>query len=372
MSSEFLNRPGAVDAIDATNTGVAAHYGNPVDEQRELAAGGAIVDLSHRAVITITGPDRLQWIDSLTSQSVAHLAPGESTETLLLHLTGRIEYAVRLIDDGTELWLLLEREEASGLLQWLGSMQFALRVELADRSIDFATIGTLGQPELPVAAPHGVPLVWRDPWLSVSQGGYQYAAVTRHPAAGWTYSELLLPRTELAAIAASAIPVAGLFALEALRIAAWRPRFATEVDDKTIPHELDWLRTAVHLSKGGYRGQQTVAKVHNLGHPPRRLVMLYMDDSDTELPSRGDDVMVPNRDGQDKSVGQVTSAARHFELGSVALAVIKRGTDPSTELLVRTASRDISARQVVIVPPGAGASASATVPRLPRVGSVRR
>ena len=380
MSSEFLNRPGAVDAGDAssagdwTNAGVAAHYGNPLSEQRELAAGGAIVDLSHRAVITITGPDRLRWIDSLTSQSVARLAPGESTETLLLDITGRIEYSVRLIDDGTDLWLLLEREEASGLLQWLGSMQFMMRVTLADRSVDFATIGTLGQPALPVAAPHGVPLAWRDPWIGVSQGGYQYAVVTRHPSASWTYSELLLPRATLAGIAASSIPVAGLLALEALRIAAWRPRFATEVDDKTIPHELDWLRTAVHLSKGCYRGQETVAKVHNLGHPPRRLVMLYLDGPDTGLPTRGDNVVVLNNNdnavGEESTVGQVTSVARHFELGPVALAVIKRGTDPLAELLVRTAGRDMPARQVVIVPPDAGASA--TVPRLPRLGSGRK
>ena len=379
MSSEFLNRPGAVDAGDAgdaTNAGVAAHYGNPLSEQRELAAGTAIVDLSHRAVITITGPDRLSWINALTSQSVSHLAPGESTEALLLHITGRIDYAVRLIDDGTDLWLLLEREKASGLLQWLASMQFALRVTLADRSDDFATIGTLGQTAdpvaaLPVAAPHGLPLVWHDPWMNVSQGGHQYAVVKRHPATGWTYSELLLPRTKLAGIAASDIPVAGLLALDALRIAAWRPSFATEVDNKTIPHELDWLRTAVHLSKGGYRGQETVAKVHNLGHPPRRLVMLYLHDFDNVLPSRGDDVVAPNQDGQDKSVGQVTSVARHFELGSIALAVIKRGTDPTTELLVRSAGRDIPARQVVIVPPDAGASSSVTVPRLPRRSPAR-
>jgi len=371
MSSEFLNNPGAVRATDETQAGVALHYGNPMREQRELAAATAIVDLSHRAVITITGADRLSWINSLTSQSVTNLMPGESSETLLLDMTGRIEYAVRLIDDGTALWVLLEREQTSGLLQWLSSMRFALRVELADRTDDFATIGTLGQPELPVAAPHGVPLVWHDPWMNVSQGGHQYAAVTRHPAAGWTYSELLLPRTELAGIAASGIAVAGLLALDALRIAAWRPGFSTEVDHRTIPHELDWLRTAVHLSKSGYRGQQTVAKVHNLGHPPRRLVMLYPNDLDiplptTVLPSRGDEVAVLNDEGQSTSVGHVTSVARHFELGSIALAVIKRGTDPSTELVVRTASRDMTARQVVIVPPDAGASASVALPRLPR------
>ena len=356
VSSEFLTEPGA---------DVAARDGDSFSEQRALATGFAIVDLSDRSVLTISGPDRLGWIDSLTSQSVARLAPGESSETLLLDGNGRIEYAVRLIDDGVVLWLLLEREEAGGLLAWLSSMRFMLRVELADRSADFATVGTLGHPALPVAAPHGVPLAWRDPWMSVSRGGYQYAVAKRHPAAGWTYSELLLPRAELAELSASAIPVVGLLALEALRIAVWRPRFATEVDEKTIPHELDWLRTAVHLNKGCYRGQETVAKVHNLGHPPRRLVMLYLDGSDTVPPSRGDDVVLG-----DKTVGQVTSAARHYELGPVALAVIKRGTDPTAELLVLTGGLDVPATQDVIVPPDAGASA--TVARLPRLGALRQ
>ncbi|GEP26526.1 folate-binding protein [Cryobacterium levicorallinum] len=371
--NEFLNRPGAVGADQAVDAGVAAHYGDPLDEQRALAAGTAIVDLSHRAVITISGPDRLSWINSLTSQSVAGLAPGESSETLLLNMTGRIDYAVRLFDDGTDLWLLMERNEVAGLLTWLGSMQFALRVELMDRSIEFATIGTLGQPTLPVTAPHGLPVVWRDRWMSVGPGGFQYAKATRHPAAGWTYSEVLVPRSALAGIVASDIPVAGLDALEALRIAAWRPHFSSEVDEKTIPHELDWLRTAVHLNKGGYRGQQTVAKVHNIGHPPRRLVMLYPEDAHSAdkhsvRPARGDEVVAPNKDGADQIVGRVTSVARHFELGTVALAVIKRGTDPTAELLVRTAGCDIPARQVVIVPPDAGAAATVTVSRLPRRG----
>ena len=382
MISTFLNRLGAVESAEAEDAGVAAHYGNAMSEQRALAAGTAIVDLSHRAVITVAGVDRRSWINSLSSQSVAQLAPGESTETLLLNMTGRIDYAVRLFDDGTDLWLLLEREQASGLLLWLASMQFALRVKLTDRSVEFATIGSLGQPALPVAAPHGVPLIWRDPWMGVRPGGHQYAVATRHPAAGWTYSEMLVPRAALAGIVGSAIPVAGLLALEALRVAAWRPRFATEVDDKSIPHELDWLRTAVHLNKGGYRGQQTVAKVHNVGHPPRRLVMLYLDGSDFVLPSRGDCVVAPHgvgRDGvgwdsiawdtlagQPKNVGLITSVAWHFELGLVALAVIKRGTDPASDLVVRSAIGDVPARQVVIVPPDAGAAAAVTLPRLAR------
>jgi tRNA-modifying protein YgfZ len=370
-SSPFLDLPGAVDSVDR-DAGVAAHYGNPVVEQRELEAGRAIVDLSNRAVLSIAGPDRLSWLNSITSQDLLGLKAGESSETLLLDATGRLEYAVRLIEDGETLWLLVEHDEADGLLAWLQSMRFMLRVELADRSADLATIGSLGSPALPIAAPNGIPLVWNDPWHAVSPGGHQYA-VGDHPGTGWTWSETLIPRDALPSVVARVrsgeFGVSGLLAVEALRIAAWRPRFATEVDEKTIPHELDWLRTAVHLTKGCYRGQETVAKVHNLGHPPRRLVMLHLDGSDGVLPARGSIVKVDVAQGR-REVGLVTSSALHHELGPIALAVVKRSTDPDATLLVETDGLTIAAAQVVVVPPGAGAEAH--VPRLPRLGAVTR
>ncbi|WP_345761770.1 YgfZ/GcvT domain-containing protein [Diaminobutyricibacter sp. McL0608] len=370
-ASPFLELPGAVDST-GRDAGVAAHYGNPVVEQRELEAGRAIVDLSNRAVLSITGPDRLSWLNSITSQSLLGLAAGESSETLLLDATGRLEYAVRLIEDGETLWLLVEHDEADGLLAWLQSMRFMLRVELADHTAELATIGSLGTPALPIAAPNGIPLVWNDPWREVAPGGHQYA-VGEHPGSGWTWSETLIPREALRSVVARVgngeFGVAGLLAVEALRIAAWRPRFATEVDEKTIPHELDWLRTAVHLTKGCYRGQETVAKVHNLGHPPRRLVMLHLDGSEGVLPARGSVVSIEVA-GERRAVGLVTSSALHHELGPIALAVVKRSTDPDATLLVEADELTLAAAQVIVVPPGAGAEAH--VPRLPRLGAVTR
>ncbi len=363
VKSEFLALSGAVEA-GGENAGVAAHYGNPFVEQRALAAGSSVVDLSHRAVLCVEGPDRLTWIDSITSQAVRGLQPGDSSETLVLDQSGRLEYAVKLFDDGSALWMLLERAEAPGLLAWLARMRFSLRVELTDRSDDLATIGSMGELPLPAFSPSGIPLVWRDPWATVTPGGHQYAAVEEHPAVDWAWTETIVPRSELAAIAA-AHPAAGVLAAEALRIAAWRPRRATEVDDRTIPHELDWLRTAVHLSKGCYRGQETVAKVHNLGHPPRRLVLLHLDGSDAVLPEPGDDVHL-----EAKTVGRVTSSARHFELGPIALAILKRTTDPQATLSVQVGDTLVAAAQEIIVPPDAGAVAG--VPRLPRLGAVRR
>ena len=250
-----------------------------------------------------------------------------------------------------------------------------LRVEVADRSADVATLGALGEVELPVPvlAPSGTPVVWVDPWPGVLPGGHGYADDEGHPGATWSHRELLVARDDLPALAASDLPIVGQLALEALRVEAWRPRWSTEVDDRAIPHEVDWLRTAVHLAKGCYRGQETVAKVHNLGHPPRRLVMLHLDGSDAVLPSRGDQVVVAEP-GTDlmaaRSIGAVTVAALHHELGPVALALVKRSADVAAPLAVLAGDTVVAAAQQTIVPPSAGASAG--VPRLPRLGAVRR
>ena len=350
MSNEFEQLPGAVGSPPQ-------HYGNPLAEQKALAAGSAVVDLSNRSILTITGPDRLTWLDSLTSQSIAGLKPGESSETLQLDPNGHLEYAIRLVDDGETAWLLVDEGEGEPLLAWLSRMRFMLRVELADVSDRYTTIGTLGAP--PLAAV----VTWVDPWRAVVSGGHQYALTVEHPGAGFSYSELVIERDSL--VDAAALPAAGTLALEALRVAAWRPRFATEVDEKSIPHELDWLRSAVHLTKGCYRGQETVAKVHNLGHPPRRLVMLHLDGSEGVLPAPGSSIEL-----DDKTVGQITSSALHYELGPVALAVIKRSIDPAASLTVVSDELRIAAAQEVIVPTDAGAVAD--VPRLPRLGAVAR
>ena len=360
-----------VDPFTLRNGAVGSppkHYGNPLGEQRELAAGHAIVDLSDRDVLSVTGPDRLSWLDSLTSQRLIGLAPGVAAETLLLDPSGRVEYAARVLDDGETTWLLMDAGTGAGFLAFLTKMRFMLRVEVLDRSAEFATIGTLGEVPTALAAAtthaNGIPLIWHDPWRSIVAGGFQYAAIPVHPAESWSYAESLVERARLDEL--GSVPAAGTLALEALRIEAWRPRAATEIDGTTIPHELDWLRSAVHLSKGCYRGQETVAKVHNLGHPPRRLALLHLDGSEGVLPEAGDEVLV-----DDAVVGRVTVASLHHELGPIALAVLKRSVDPAAALTVAASSGEVLAvAQQVIVPPDAGAEAN--VPRLPRVGAVRR
>ncbi|MDN4484242.1 CAF17-like 4Fe-4S cluster assembly/insertion protein YgfZ [Demequina lignilytica] len=341
--SPTLARHGAVPA-EGPDAGVAWHYGDPTAEQRALEAGRAVVDQSHLGVVTVTGPDRLSWLNSLCTQEVAALAPGVSTEIMILSPQGRIEHVAGLIDDGTTAWLLTE--SAPALATFLDRMRFMLRVEVDDATRAWAAIGeAVSRP-----AADGEPVTWVDPWPRIAAGGTTYAASPAdHPGATRAWRLVLVPRDSLAdeiqARLDAGWTLAGTWATEAIRIAAHRPRAAAEIDATTLPHELDWLRTAVHLHKGCYRGQETVAKVHNVGRPPRRLTLLHLDGSSHEIPAAGADVL--GRDGA--VVGHVTSAARHHELGPIALAVLKRSVDPSMTLTVPTDGGPVAAAQELIV-----------------------
>lgn len=313
--SELLQRRGAV-AADGLDSGVAAHYGDPMREQRLLAEGLAAVDLSHRGVVTITGPDRLRWLHSMTTQHLSELTARSSVETLVLSPKGHIEHDLHLVDDGRTSWLTVEPGTSGALLAWLESMRFMLRVEVADRSAEYAVLGETNARESAV----GEPLAWVDPWPGPVGDTATYGPVAGHPGQDRPWRELIVPRDGLAA-AVGDRELAGSWAAEALRVAAWRPRLGFETDHRTIVHEVDWLRSAVHLHKGCYRGQETVARVHNLGRPPRRLLFLHLDGSGHVLPQRGTPLTLEGR-----SVGFLTSVARHHELGPIALGLVKRNT----------------------------------------------
>ncbi|WP_040166245.1 CAF17-like 4Fe-4S cluster assembly/insertion protein YgfZ [Microbacterium gorillae] len=348
------------DAV--TNDVGVQHYGSPLPEQRALAHGTAVVDLADRAVVALTGPDRLTWLDSITSQAVARLAPDTSGELLVLDPTGHVEHAAGIVDDGETAWLLVDVDDAEPLATWLLRMRFRAQVEITVREdlhvVGFVPGGSAAELVRPSVAP-----AWQDPWTHVSVGGWQYAHTATHPGTERPWTEAVLTADEHAALAGAlgrGVTAAGLLASEALRIAAWRPRWSAERDERLIPHEVDWIRSAVHLDKGCYRGQETVAKVHNLGHPPRRMVMLHLDGSDSVLPEPG----TPVREGE-KEVGTITSAAMHHELGPIALAIVSRRVAADAVLTISSDGTEISAAQEIVVPADAGATAE--IPRITRL-----
>ncbi|WP_313822103.1 folate-binding protein [Citricoccus sp.] len=373
----MLSVPGAV-AGNGPDAPVAAHYGQPTAEQRALEAGTAVVDLSQRGVVTVSGPDRLTWLHVLTSQKLDRLAPGVSTETLFLDVQGRIEFDCHLVDDGETTWLTVEPGENTGLADWLQKMKFASRVEITDRTGEIAVVGSTAP--VPGWDERQDIARWEDPWPQIGEGGFPYTDdpdPAQHPAADWSWNEYLVPAPLLEDLAGSsmratlsedaALPegwiLAGTMASEALRIAALRPRHGMDTDERTIPHEIDLVRTAVHLEKGCYKGQETIARVHNLGRPPRRLTFLQLDGSGHALPAPGADVVVrPDSEAEAataRPVGTVTSVAQHHEMGPIALAILKRNTDPAAELLLRDGNAEdgwsfTAATQETVVSPQAG------------------
>ncbi|GHD96689.1 folate-binding protein [Streptomyces naganishii JCM 4654] len=317
----MLSLPGAVPA-EGVDEGVAAHYGDLFREQRALADGTGVVDLSHRGVIAVSGEDRLSWLHLLLTQHVSELPAGQATEALILSAHGHIEHALYLVDDGETVWAHVEPGTQEALIAYLESMKFFYRVEVADRTGDFAVV------HLPAGsiteAPEGV--------------------VVRETAHG---RDLFLPRADLESYAEKAGPPAGILAHEALRVEQHRPRLGFETDHRTIPHELGWIGTAVHLQKGCYRGQETVARVHNLGKPPRRLVFLHLDGSEVHLPVPGTEIRLADEGPDGRKIGFVTTSVRHFELGPVALALVKRNVPVDARLM----AGDTAAAQETVVEP---------------------
>ncbi len=327
---------------------------NPLVAQRQILAGTALVRQDNLSVISVAGEDRLTWLHSLLSQNIKNLVPGQSTQACLLDPQGHVEQLINLVDDGETTWLIVSSESAAALLAWLAKMVFRMRVTVLDRTADFPVIASWGQ-----GLEIGQPIVsWTDTWLETAAGGYRYGATPSEP---WQLVLNLVPSNAIASIEGER-EWASPEALEALRIAAHRPT-AAEIDAKTLPHELDLLASAVHLSKGCYRGQETVAKVHNLGHPPRRLVLLHLDGSGHTLPYVGDSVALATAFESVK--GRITSVGQHYEMGPIALAVVSRNTPLDATLVALGEHEAISGTQEVIVPMDAGKTVD--VPKLPRL-----
>ena len=313
--------------------------------QRAFLAGSAWLDASDRGLVTVVGPDRLTWLNSLVSQNLLDLAPGVTTESLILSPQGRIEHSFLVTDDGATTWLLCEPGHRDGVAGWLRSMKFRMDVEVTSREQDLivgvpASPGSLGATDAALAR-------FDDPWPTVREGSLGYATGD-HPGDLWSMSYIVFEASERHRW--EAYQRISEQAWHGLAVAAARPS-AWEVDEKSLPHELDWLRTAVHLNKGCYRGQESVAKVHNLGHPPRRLTLLHLDGTPSTLPHPGDRISVG-----DKDVGRVTRAAWHWELGPIALALIKRMAPLGPANVLTSEGIGVAATQEVIVPPDAGAS----------------
>ena len=319
-----------MSAVPAPDTGPDAgavwHHGDPFGEQRAADDAAVLVDRSHRAVITLTGGDRNSWLHSISTQHVSDLAEGTVTENLSLDGQGRVEdHWVQTELDGVT-HLDTESSRGEPLTAYLRKMVFwsDVVVEPADLAVlsllgprlaDSAVLEALGVEALPAEMTA----------VALPGGGF-----LRRMAGPSVELDIVIPRDQVASwrdrLVAAGVRAAGVWAYEAHRVTALRPRLGVDTDERTIPHEVGWIGSAVHLDKGCYRGQETVARVHNLGKPPRMLVLLHLDGSG-DRPATGDPLLAGGR-----AVGRIGTVIDHVDEGPIALALLKRGLPADTEL----------------------------------------
>jgi folate-binding protein YgfZ len=351
----MIDVPGAVavEAIDeeSADRGVAAHYGDPMREQRLLATDVGLVDRSNRGIVAVPGEQRASWLHTITTQHVADLVAGQGTELLVLSPHGHVEQHAMVAEDGTTTWLDTEPGAAPGLLKYLEMMRFFTKVEPRDASAEYAMFELVGPNAVEAAArlDERLRTLGAPDALPVPKAKFAKSDVPPRPTTaydvrpldngGWARRtalgvEVMVPRDQFAEtvhkLLESGVKPAGLWAYEATRVGARIPRVGWETDHRTIPAEIDLVAPAVHLDKGCYRGQETVARVHNLGRPPRRLALLHLDGVATDQPpARGTEITLDGR-----TIGFVGTAVRHYELGPVALAVLKRNVPDDATLRV--------------------------------------
>lgn len=324
----------AVPAPDpGPDAGALWHYGDPLGEQRAAQIAAVVVDRSHRAVLTLTGADRQPWLHSISAQHVSALPDGASTQNLSLDGQGRVEDHWLQTELGGVTYLDTEPWRGDPLLVYLRKMVFWSDVQ--PDAADVAVLSLLGPAltERAVLDVLGLEALPDEMTAAPLAGGGLLRRMPATPAQ--IELDLLVPR-EVSAdwqqrLTQVGIRPAGAWAYEAHRVAARRPRLGVDTDARTIPHEVGWIGGpglgAVHLDKGCYRGQETVARVHNLGKPPRMLVLLHLDGS-ADRPITGDPVLAGGR-----AVGRLGTVVDHVDLGPVALALVKRGLPADTALI---------------------------------------
>ena len=321
-----------MSAVPAPETGPDAgaiwHYGDPLGEQRAAETGAALVDRSHRGVLTLTGDDRQSWLHSISTQHVSELPDGASTQNLSLDGQGRVEDHWIQTELGGTTYLDTEPWRSEPLLDYLKKMVFWSQVTPA--AADLAVLSLLG-PQLgdkAVLDALGVEALPDQLTAVPIDGGFVRRMTDANP--GQVELDVLVERSRSAdlqrRLTDAGVRPAGVWAYEAHRVAAVRPRLGVDTDERTIPHEVGWIGGAVHLDKGCYRGQETVARVHNLGKPPRMLVLLHLDGS-ADRPTTGDPVLAGGR-----AVGRLGTVVDHVDLGPIALALVKRSIPADTEL----------------------------------------
>jgi folate-binding protein YgfZ len=332
---------------------IVSHYGNAFAEHAALRETAAVLDLSFRSRICLTGTDRVRFLHGQVTNDIKRLGTGEGCYAAVTTAKGKMESDLNIYALQDELLLDFEPGLTAKISQRLEKYIVADDVQVVDVASHYGLLTVQGPragtvveglqifKELPTKPFQSVKIsdgtLGEIYLMNQSRLDPDGARGVTRPAMGF---DLFVPTGSLGAVADKLIAAAksvggracGWDAFEMARIEAGIPRFGVDMDESNIPLECGIEARTVSYSKGCYIGQEVINRIHSIGHVNKELRGLRLADGLKQLPVKGDKLF---HDG--KEAGYVTSAVRSAALeANIALGYVRREVNAvGTELVLR-------------------------------------
>ena len=325
------------------------HFGDPLAEYEAARQTAAILDRSALSKIELRGRDRVKFLHNLCTNDIKGLAPGRGCEAFVTNVQGKIMAYIRVFAGAESIWIDTVPGASAPLLAHFDRYLIMEKVELADRTADFAQVLLVGprvKEIVSAAAESAVPDLRPLEHLDVSIAGAACRLIC-NGALGVPAYELLVPAGHAPAtwqrVWQTGQPIGlrpmGEQAYHILRVEAGLPVFGADIDESNLPQEIGRDKLAISFTKGCYLGQETIARIDALGHVNRHLVGIALPDHHVP-PAPG----VPISAGG-KTVGTVTSTTQSPALNcAIALGYVRRGLEkPGSELIIESLGQQLRA-----------------------------
>jgi len=319
---------------------VPAHYGNVTAEHCAVRQTVKIADLSHRGKIRVTGDDRVKWLQSIISNDILLLKPGQGCYSSFLTYKGKMITYFRLYMQTEAIMLEDVGEIGETTVQALRKfLLYGTKAKMENCAESWGLLLVSGpKASHTIQSAFGVDVVDLKPvdFVTAYIGG-NHALVLRTEETGEIDIEILLPTASLvpawtALLEAGTkygIKPVGTHAREALRIEAGIPKAGPDLNEEIVPPEANLEDKAFSLSKGCYPGQEVVARMDTYGNVRRHLVGLVL--KDASIPPNGAKLF-----SGDREVGWISSAVYSPQMNKVIAFgfPLRDFSKPNTALLI--------------------------------------
>jgi len=320
----------------------AARFGDPPAEWQALRTGCGVYDLGFRARISLTGGDRVRWLNGMVTNNIRDLAAGCGVYAFLLNPQGHILGDLYAYNRGESITIDTDRSQLDKILATFDHYIIMDDVEVTNLSEQSTALGVAGPNARTVLRAAGFEFPDLQPlrFHAVEcdcDCGCLSCTIVRGDDAGcesyqvWLESAQARPLWD-ALVRAGATPV-GSEALEFERIVSGIPLYGVDIRERDLPQETEQER-ALNFNKGCYIGQEIVERIRSRGSVHRKFTGFLAEGAGRVIP--GAKILAG-----EKEVGEITSAAslRSSEGDrTIALGYIRREAGvPGREVMIGAA-----------------------------------